>query len=178
MRIRVERAFGVEADQLEQLVHPVIDVLLRQDLVGEDGLGDDLADGHARIQARIGILEHQLDIAAHRTALPRAQRGDIATLEEDYAAGRFEQAADHLADRGLAAAGFSDQAEGLAAANGEAHVVYRLDEGGRPAEEVRVGNEALGEVLHLDEVVCLLPAHLIAPPRVMRTRGAAPARSG
>ena len=48
------------------------------------GLGQSLADGHARVERGIGILEHHLDLAAQRPALAPAA-DDILAAEVDAA---------------------------------------------------------------------------------------------
>jgi hypothetical protein len=61
--------------------------------------------------------------AAPRAHVASAEGGDVLAVELDRAFGRLEQAQHQLADRGLAAAGFADEAERLAGLNREAHAV-------------------------------------------------------
>ena len=64
-----QRHVGIEADQLQQLGDARLDLGLGQDLVHVHRLGDDLADGHARIERGVGILEDHLHLLAHRRHL-------------------------------------------------------------------------------------------------------------
>jgi hypothetical protein len=67
-------------------------------------LDDDLADGEARIQRRVRVLEDDLDAAAigHHLALGEAQQ--VLALEQHLAAGGVVQAHEREAHGGLARA--------------------------------------------------------------------------
>ena len=92
------------------------------------GLGDDLADGHARVEGRIGILEDELHLAAHVLDLMLVHLGDIAALEEHLAGGGLGEPHDGTAGGGLAAAGLTDEAERLTGVNLEGDVVHSRDD--------------------------------------------------
>ncbi len=79
----------------------------------EDGqrLGDDVADRHARIERGDRILEDDLHVAARGAHLLVGKIEKIAALPQDAAFLRFQQPQDGAAERGLAAAGFADDAE-------------------------------------------------------------------
>ena len=68
-----------------------------------------------RIERRERVLEHHLDIAPQRTELIGRQPRDLATVQLDAAVFDVDQAQQRAAGRRLAAAGFADQAHGLAA---------------------------------------------------------------
>jgi hypothetical protein len=82
-------------------------------------LRQDLVDGHARVQGRERVLEHELDGAAVGFQRRAFQAVDVArsgsVVEHDLAGIRLHRARDDLGDRGLAAARLADKAEVLPA---------------------------------------------------------------
>ena len=121
------------------------------------GLGDEPGHTPARIQAGVGILEDHLAAAAQGQPLLGRQACSITTpaidaLEGDASAVRFQQARHHAGNGGLARTGLTDQTEGAAARDGEAHIVDGLqDARGLTREQALqpAGRqiEATGEVL-------------------------------
>ncbi len=59
-------------------------------------------------------MEHHLHMPAVGTHGVLIERGDIDAVEHHAAVGRFNEAQDEFAHCRLAAAGFADQAQGLA----------------------------------------------------------------
>ena len=75
-----------DPDRAEQLDGAVPGLLLPHLLVGEDGLGDLVADAVHRMQAGKGILEdHRHVAAADMAQLVRLELQEVAALEEDLA---------------------------------------------------------------------------------------------
>ena len=144
-----------EAHALQKLVNAAFHLVLRQDVVRDDGLGDDVADAHARVERSVGVLEDQLDVLAVALALGAFHGREVVPVEDDRARGGREQVHEHLAHGGLAAARFAHKPERLAAADLEAHVVDGLHVGRGSTEEVRLGGEALGQVAHVEQDVLL-----------------------
>src|SRR5947209_12194555 len=98
-----------------------------REIVNDEGFADDGADRHARIERGERILEHELHVPPHRAQIVATELANVLTVEADLAVGRLDQA-QHAAARGrLAAAGFADEAEGLAAIDRERHAVDRID---------------------------------------------------
>src|SRR5712691_3196253 len=100
-------------------------------------LGHLVVDGEERVERRHRILEDGRDPPpADPAHLGLALLYQILALELDAAAhdtgARREQADDRVAGRGLAATGFSDEAEGLSGLDREADAVHRLHHA-RPA---------------------------------------------
>ena len=90
---------------------------LRADSMHNQRLCDEIADGHARVERRIGILEHDLHVAAHRLELPPRKARDLLAVEPHAAARSALLEPQHQPAGGaLAGAGFADKAEYLAAA--------------------------------------------------------------
>ena len=121
------------------------------------GFGDEPGHAPARIQAGVGVLEDHLAAAAQGQPLLGRQACSITTpaidaLEGDASAVRFQQARHHAGNGGLARTGLTDQTEGAAARDGEAHIVDGLqDARGLTREQALqpAGRqiEATGEVL-------------------------------
>ncbi len=88
-----------------------------------EGLGEDVADGHARIERGVGILEDDLHAAAEGAHGGGGGGRQRVAFEEDFAGGGFDEAEQHAGDGALAGAGFADQAEGFAGCDGEGDVV-------------------------------------------------------
>ena len=106
---------------------------LRGDLPGRhhamdaQGLGQSLADGHARVERGIGILKHHLDLPAQRPALAPAAEIHIPAAEPDAALVGPAQPDDEAAEGALAAARFADQAEDLAGIDGKGDLGHRRE---------------------------------------------------
>ena len=97
------------------------------------GFGDEPGHTPARIQAGVGILEDHLAAATQGEPLLGRQACGVTApaidaLEDDVSAVRFQQARHHAGHGGLARAGFTDQAEGAATRDGEAHIVDGLQD--------------------------------------------------
>ena len=104
-------------------------------LEGFQRFGDGLADGHARIEARERILEHDLQFLAQPALVAVADLSQVARHPHDGAAGLGQQRQHGARQRRLAATGFADDAERLALAQREAHAVdgaQRLGLGEQP----------------------------------------------
>ena len=99
-----------------------------------EGFGEDLADGHARIERGVGVLEDDGHVAAETAEMRGGDGEEVGGgavwfafgrggVEEDLAAAGFDEAEEEAGDGGFAGAGFADEAEGLAAVEGEGDVV-------------------------------------------------------
>ena len=140
-----------QADQLHDPRHAVPPFLRGRQPVDAESLGDAGADRGPRVERRERILEDDLHPAPERLEPPAAELRDVGPVEDDAAAGRLDQAQQHAADGGLAAAGLADEAERLAPADGEADVVDGLDLADLAMQDAADDGEVLGQVLDLDE---------------------------
>ena len=114
-----------QADQIEQLAGSALGVVTAHADVAQR-LGEGVPDALARVERREGVLEHDLDDASGpRIARPDA--GAVAVLEVDGAARHLLEAGDAPPERRLAGAGFTDQADRLAAPDGERHAAQGRD---------------------------------------------------
>src|SRR6478609_5667983 len=90
-------------------------------------LAEDGADRHPRIEGGELVLEHELHVPPHRAQIGAAELADVLTIEHDLAVGRLDQAQHTASRRRLAAAGFADEAERLAAVDRERDPVDRIN---------------------------------------------------
>ena len=118
---------GIEAHDLEQLLHPGLTLVAVANLVDDEGFFDYGADGHAGVQGAVGVLEDDLKLFPEGTHCPAGELGEVLAPEADFTAGGPEELEDAPADGGLAAAAFADEAERLAAHDLEGHAVDGLD---------------------------------------------------
>ncbi len=79
-------------------------------------LGHDVLRGQVRVERAVRILEDHLDVETQRAQLARSEQlGEVRAVEVDPPDGRREQPHERLGDGRLAAAGFADDGERLAA---------------------------------------------------------------
>jgi hypothetical protein len=113
-------------------------------------LADDVLDAHARIEGGERILEDHLHLEADPLLAAVAKR----------ASARGQDAGDHAAKRGLAAARFAHQADHFAFVHAERDVVHRVhhfvgDVRAQSARDlsrhIERLHEALGDVLQLEQ---------------------------
>src|SRR5450759_1215663 len=112
----------------EQRLGELVGVVLRDLEVLADGLGDLLADLHDGIQRGHWVLEDHRHLRAPEAAhLGGGEREDLFALEPDRPAALDPVAGQQVHDRtgqhGLARPGLADDAEGLAALEGERNTV-------------------------------------------------------
>ena len=134
---------GLQADQGQHLGDALADRGARELRVDLERLGDDVAHAHPRAQRAERILEHHLHRAAVAHQLGACEVRDVAAFERDRAGGGHLLQQNQLRRRGLAAAGFADEAKRLPAMNGEVDAVDGLHPR-RPAPEQPLAH---GEVL-------------------------------
>ena len=93
-----------------------------------EGFGESLADGHAGVEGGVGVLEDDGQFAAEATEVfwwkfSEIEGGFGGGVVEDLAGGGFYEAEKDAREGGFAGAGFTYEAEGLAAGEGEGDVV-------------------------------------------------------
>src|SRR6185369_10201171 len=104
---------GIEPDLREQLAHLAVDVAALGFLVQEQRLGERLSDREARVEARVRVLKHELQLAPKGTRRGARQPGDGATIELGAARGNRVEAHQGAREGGLAAARLPDQRQGF-----------------------------------------------------------------
>src|SRR5207237_10173741 len=114
---------GVQTDDLQELAHARVALNARTDAEDLEGFANDRADSHARVERGIWVLKDHLDAVAEALELGRATSTAMGTIEDDSTGSGLVQPNDCLSERRLAAAGFTDQSEGLTAFDGKRDTV-------------------------------------------------------
>ncbi len=117
----------VQAHRLEQVLDALLLLLAAGQLVDGQGLADDAADRHTRVQARVGVLEDHLHFPAEAAKLTALHLRQVGAFEIDLPGSRAGQLEDCLPGRALAAPRFADEPEGLTAADLEAQAIDGTD---------------------------------------------------
>ena len=92
--------------------------------MNDERLLDDFTGAHTRIQRAIRILKYDLHVPPQDPEAGTRRREDVLTAKQDLASGGIEQAQHAAAGGGLAAAGLSDEPEGLPLLDLKTHIVY------------------------------------------------------
>ena len=79
------REARLQSDQAQQFLDALATTRGWHKIVQRQRFGQDLADRHARIKRRIGVLKDDLGVAAERAQLVRIQCEQVAALEADLA---------------------------------------------------------------------------------------------
>jgi hypothetical protein len=90
-----------------------------------EGLTDDVAHGHARIERCVGVLEDHLHPAAHLAHLLAAERRELGAVELHRPRGRLVKLEDRASGRRLAAARLAHETQRLALLHEEVDAVHR-----------------------------------------------------
>ena len=154
--------FAVEADEVHQLQYALAAFLFGfAKAVNVQGLGNDVGNGHARVQRGIGVLKDHGRLGAELFEVALGLHGFAVVI--DLAARGLIELQNRAADGGLAAAGFADQTEGLTLFDEEGHVVHRFERLGLKGADADV--EILFQVadIHQRGLVHFSHAHASCP---------------
>jgi hypothetical protein len=102
VRIAV-REVRVEADDLQQLLHALGLRAALREVMHLERLADDVADGHARVERRVRVLEDHLHPAPHAAHLLATEGRELGAIELHRTRRRLVELEDRAAGRGLAA---------------------------------------------------------------------------
>src|SRR5215218_1616751 len=141
------RGIRIETHSLQQFCDPVPPGAALDGPMDIQRLTDDLIDAKAGIEARIGILENDLEPAPIVPHLPFPQSAQVDTVEKDPSLVRLDEAEGAAAGGGLARSGLTDETHDGAALHVEADAVDGLD-------RAVAGLELLGEPLDAQESFC------------------------
>ena len=72
---------GIQPDDIEQLLDALVLLAAGADSMNLKRLGDDLADGHARVQARVRVLEDELHVAPVRLQIASLETERVLAVE-------------------------------------------------------------------------------------------------
>ncbi len=136
---------------------------IRHDAVQQQGLGQDAADGVARIERGHRILKDHLHAPPERPHGTGREIGDRLAIETERTGRGRHEAQQCAAQRRLAGPAFADDADDLAAADRDVDAVQHLHAGARLAEQA---GAAIGDLdaARLDQGSMLSIAHLSRVP--------------
>src|SRR5215831_169051 len=170
----------LESDGFEKIGDPLLERLarLRQPMNGQ-GLADDGAHAHARVERGIRVLKDDLDVAAKRAKRVAIERAHILAIEADIARCRLDQA-QHATARGrFAATGFADKPKRFARIDMKIDAADRMDGSGLTLQHPAADRKCLGEVADVEErrVHCSVSSArmhaTLWPASMSRSRGCA-----
>src|SRR5206468_8288749 len=146
----------------------------------DEGFAEDGADRHARIERGERILEHKLHVPPHRAQIVAAELADILTVENDLAVGRLDQAQHAASGRRLAAAGFADEAERLAAVDRERDPIDGINAADLTRQQAAVHGEIFLQAADAEQGLGhAVPPNCVSPRwQAMRWPGAISRSSG
>ncbi len=125
-----------EADAVEQVGHGRLHRPAPGSEVRPDRLRHQVEHAQPRIQRSLGVLEHELHLAAQRPQLLALQGPDILTADLDPACSRLDQPEQAAGERRLAGAGLAHEGMDLARPDVEVDARDRTD--GSPTGVVRL----------------------------------------
>ena len=117
--------------------------------MGDQGLGDGVADAKAGVEARERILKNHLRAQAHVDEVASAKSAHVPPFDADVPRDGLHQAKDGAPGRGLAAARLADERQRLAAHQVEGNVLDRVDPRPRAPEKAARDLEPRDKVAHL-----------------------------
>ncbi|MDT4863574.1 hypothetical protein FQZ97_982870 [compost metagenome] len=109
----------------------VVEVAVADQAMDASRFAHDLVHAQTRVEAGVGVLENHLHAQARGVSLGGVHVGRAHAVDADLAARGRQQARRDAAQRGLAAAGFADQADHFAGPDHQVHVVDGAGDGGR-----------------------------------------------
>ena len=119
--------------------------------VDAQALADAVADRRAWVQARVRVLEDDLDAPAVGLEGAPGDRRQVHAVEMDGPGRRLDEPQQQAPDRRLAAARLAHETQGLATLDIEADAVDGLDLADRSLEDAAVHREVLDQVANLDQ---------------------------
>ena len=147
--------FGVEILHIhhtQQIDHALPTFLRRADPMHHKPFHNALTDGHARIERRIRVLEHNLDVATQSLQLAATHREDVPTVEVYFSTGMGDQSQHGTADGRFPTPGLADQTQRLAALDGKTYPVNGLHLSRDALKQAAANREILDQVFDDDKV--------------------------
>ena len=157
VRIAVAQ-LGAEAHIVEHPLDARVELPASRQAVQPQRLADDVAAAHPRVERRVRVLEHHVQLAPQRAHGAAREVRDVDALQPDLARRRLDQPHHAVRDRRLAAPRLADEPEQLALLQLERDAVDRMDEraaAGDPAADA----EVLDQVANLESARRAVGAH-------------------
>ena len=150
----------VEADIDHDLVEKIVELGRGDKPMHARRLADDVAHALSGVERGHRVLKDHLHGQRRGLGVGAFEARSLTTLEAYGALARRQDPGHHPAERGLAAAGFADQAHHLARLDRERHVVDRMhdliaqvgaERAGDPAGEIEALDEAPADPFEVDD---------------------------
>ncbi len=119
--------------------------------VDVEGFADGFTDGEVGIERAVGVLEDHLDLSSAAAQIALGQGGQFLPVQADGTFVGFDEAKDGATERGLTAAAFTHESDGLAGIDVETDVVEGLDDAGGATEEALADGEMDAEICDFEE---------------------------
>src|SRR4051794_17156555 len=151
VRVAIDEV-GTEPDDVEQPLGGLAPRLSCPELVDDQRLGDDVADGHPRIERGVGILEDDLELPADLAQLLTLEPRQLLAAKTHRAGRRLEQLEDAVAGGRLAGPRLTHETERFPLADLERDVVDSPDVIDRLFDQdALLDGEVLLQVLDLEQ---------------------------
>ena len=121
---------GVQANCLEQLLYPVLDLFLRHDLVDLQWFGDSLAYRHPWVQGRMGVLKDDLHPTSVRAEFSAIQPYEFFAIIIDMSPRGALKLQDCVAKARFAAPAFTHQPQRFTLLDGKVDAVHGTNRSG------------------------------------------------
>ena len=144
---------GAQAHCAEELPDTPLTFAAPVEAMNAERLGDDLANGHPRVQRRVRVLEDDLDVTSYGPHLSALVCGDVRPVENDPPGSRLDQLDERASKGRLPAAGLAHDPERLAALDGEVDAVDGAHLANRVLEDPRLDRKVLDEPFDAQERV-------------------------
>src|SRR5215218_2482591 len=157
---------GVQADHLEKLLHPPLALAgATAHVVDPERLGDDVAYGHAGVQARIRVLEDDLHVPPHAEHPLAIVTQYVLAVEDHLALRRFQKAQHEAGKRTLSAPRLPHEPERLPAAHREVDAVHSLHVPDRTLQHAGLYGEVHLQIPGLQQILAGMTVGLRATAR-------------
>src|SRR5262249_45938601 len=142
----------LESDRLEQIGDALLELAAGVGKpMNDQGLADDGADAHARVERGIGVLKDDLDVASQRAQFLAVERQHVLAVKPDLARCRLDEAEHAATGGGLAATGLADESERLARLDVKIDAVDRMDGPALALQQTGADRERLGQVADTEQ---------------------------
>src|SRR5215211_293436 len=157
---------GVQADHLEKLLHPPLALAgATAHVVDPERLGDDVAYGHAGVQARIRVLEDDLHVPPHAEHPLAVVTQYVLAVEDHLALRRFQKAQHEAVKRTLSAPRLPHEPERLPAAHREVDAIHSLHVPDRTLQHAGLYGEVHLQIPGLQQILAGMTVGLRATAR-------------
>ena len=143
---------NLEPDQAQQFLDSLLGGFSLRDAMDRQRLPDDVADRHARVERRVGVLEDDLHLFAQLADFLARELLHVAAFEENLAFGRRQKAQHDASRRRLARAGLAHEAQRFALPDRKVDAVDGAHVADVTRQNAGVNRKILVEVADLEQI--------------------------